>query len=950
MNLERKRTLTMSFAGLGDHDDFDDDNFFETYDRLSTAVPTDLASSGSDEDEDYDDSRMSFSSAVSSVPTAEFRSYAAAAAAAAAMSPDYDIWMAAPGSITERRKRLLQGMGLGSTKEAIRNSIKEMNRVISRRPVNGEAAPPPPPPRAVSHVDRDLKPEPSPLPLPSPSPLKVMLVHSRSEGEIEMFSVDRKRKEEILGAVSKQRLTRTSSMINMSHARICTFPESVRSVSPKDSTGGQSVRHGRHLTSVISNTRFGSFFLIKNLDTGKEFIVNEYDQDGMWNKVSDLQTGKKLTMEEFEKCVGHSPVVKELMRRENVSGNGGDEENQRKMGNYSVLSKSLRLSKRRGAAVLKSIKGVAHSMSIRGGENKEIRETSPVQEPKAAKQGPGWVRVRQTAKSYKELSALHLSQEIEAHEGSIWTMKFSLDARFLASGGEDKTIHVWEVQECELMTTTDGNLHPIHPSSATSTPSLGEITPLPSEKKKKKKGSASKKGAPIPEYVHLPETVFSLSDKPVCSFTGHLDDVLDLSWSRSQLLLSSSMDKTVRLWDMETKTCLKMFAHNDYVTCIQFNPMDDNYFISGSLDAKVRIWSIPDRVLVDWTDLHEMVTAVCFTPDGKGALIGSHKGSCRMYSVEDCKLNQLELIELVNSKKKNHAKKITGFQFSPVNPSEVLVTSADSRIRILSGSDVIRKFKGFRNINSQIAASFSLDGKHVICASEDSQVYHWKHEEARAGHAKGKNVINTRAHEHFPCREVSVAIAWPGTVKGDPPSMPAQSKRHSRRSSQAAPSPCGSPTKEDASVRKPSTVDSPTKEETSAASTATATKKAAALPPLPKKHNKEEKEKNNNLETATTPPEEELSAITRTESGIGDSFTSATSSSARLGESPSISSGSSQSSWSSSWSWFDIGGGNQNIQPTAWGLVIVTATLSGEIRVYQNFGLPRRIRGQANLF
>jgi WD40 repeat protein len=114
-----------------------------------------------------------------------------------------------------------------------------------------------------------------------------------------------------------------------------------------------------------------------------------------------------------------------------------------------------------------------------------------------------------------------------------------------------------------------------------------------------------------------------------------------------QLLLSSSMDKTVRLWDMETKSCLKLFAHNDYgmmstlalldltacvlfsttmikvcwlgllVTCIQFNPMDERYFISGSLDAKVRIWSIPDRQLVDWTDLHEMVTAVCYTPDGQ---------------------------------------------------------------------------------------------------------------------------------------------------------------------------------------------------------------------------------------------------------------------------------------------------------------------------------------------
>jgi WD40 repeat protein len=68
------------------------------------------------------------------------------------------------------------------------------------------------------------------------------------------------------------------------------------------------------------------------------------------------------------------------------------------------------------------------------------------------------------------------------------------------------------------------------------------------------------------------------------------------------------------------------------VTCIQFNPVDDNYFISGSLDAKVRIWSIPDHQVVDWNDLHEMVTAACYTPDGQGALVGSYKGTCCLYN------------------------------------------------------------------------------------------------------------------------------------------------------------------------------------------------------------------------------------------------------------------------------------------------------------------------------
>lgn len=53
------------------------------------------------------------------------------------------------------------------------------------------------------------------------------------------------------------------------------------------------------------------------------------------------------------------------------------------------------------------------------------------------------------------------------------------------------------------------------------------------------------------------------------------------------------------------------------VTCIQFNPTNDDYFISGSLDKKVRMWSIPSRKVVDWSDIHDMITAVCYYPDGQ---------------------------------------------------------------------------------------------------------------------------------------------------------------------------------------------------------------------------------------------------------------------------------------------------------------------------------------------
>ncbi|KAL0671425.1 hypothetical protein Bca4012_034129 [Brassica carinata] len=824
--------MTMDWAGLGDFED-DDDRFFETHDRLSSALTFDMAGSSSDEEEDdFDDCRHSFSSAVSSMTSAsrKFRT------STTMMSPDYDIWMAAPGSISERRRRLLHGMGLASNKDMV-NSVS-IRRVVSNAAIldnnnhnnkkNGEV-----------EEDHD----------------NALFARSRSESDIERFLIEKRRKEEVLGKVSKHRLTRTYSTMGVSsRTRICQQHQTpIRQSSPA-------------LTSLTSSSkaRLGAFFLIKNLDTGKEFIVNEYDEDGMWNRLSDLQTGKQLTLEEFEKCVGYSPVVKELMRRENVNRiNYEPFVDLRKFNSY--LSKSVRLSKRRGAALLKNIKGVAHSMSLRG-VDKDVTDSDSPRKGKDQKHGKAneWVKVRPTGKSYKELSALHMCQEIQAHEGSIWTIKFSPDAHYLASGGHDQVIHVWEVQECELMSMNEGSLTPIHPSLCDSAGNEMAVV----EKKKKGKGSSGRKNSnQIPDYVHVPETVFSFSEKPVCSLKGHLADILDLSWSKSQLLLSSSMDKTVSPFDST-------------VTCIQFNPVDENYFISGSLDAKIRIWSIQNRQVVDWSDLHEMVTAACYTPDGQGAFIGSNKGICRAYDTEEQ-------------------------TFSPVNPSEVLVTSADSRIRILDGSEVIHKFKGFRNTSSQISASYSQDGKYIICASEDSQVYMWKRDSHRTSSETGRRSSNTtQSHKHFECKNVSAAVPWHGHVRGEPPPVQMHSKRHSKRIS--------------TSSQPSSAVSSPTREETSATTAAPNRHKKPGLPPIPKRI------------TPQQQPEEEVGGgeVGSSES-FGSSMNGSEQQSSRFGESPSINT----SSRLSSWSWFDSGGhGPQTIRPTAWGMVIVTATVNEYVK------------------
>ncbi|KAE8707894.1 Protochlorophyllide oxidoreductase A [Hibiscus syriacus] len=422
------------------------------------------------------------------------------------------------------------------------------------------------------------------------------------------------------------------------------------------------------------------------------------------------------------------------------------------------------------------------------------------------------------------------------------------------------------------------------PESTLSLPS----SDLLHEKKRRGRSSISRKSMSL-DHIVMPEIVFAFTDKPICSFQGHLDDVLDLSWSKSQQLLSSSMDKTVRLWDLTSKTCLRIFSHSDYVTCIQFNPVDDRYFISGSLDAKVRIWSIPDCKVVDWNDLHEMVTAACYMPDGQGALVGSYKGSCRLYNASDNKLQQKSQINLLNKKKRSDQRKITGFQFAPGSLSEVLVTSADSRIRVVDGSDLIHKFKGFRNSNSQISASVTANGKYIVCASEDSNVYVWKHEvESRPSRSKG--VTETRSYEHFHCKDVSVAIPWPGMAD-----------IWGQRDAQLNDQNCF--------VDEIST---------------------ANHPPTPV----EEHSGN----------EGSLSASGCTNSSLHGTISSATNSyffdriSATWPEEKLLTTTRTRSSPNTS---VDFSGVNPNM--SAWGMVIVTAGLRGEIRTFQNFGLPFRI-------
>ncbi|KAI8972301.1 WD40-repeat-containing domain protein [Pilobolus umbonatus] len=270
--------------------------------------------------------------------------------------------------------------------------------------------------------------------------------------------------------------------------------------------------------------------------------------------------------------------------------------------------------------------------------------------------------------------------------GAIWTSRFSKDGRYLATAGQSCVIFVWK-----LSGRTE------HPTKV-------------------------------------------LDDTPHEEYCGHTADILDVAWSKNNFLLSSSLDKTVRLWHISQKECLCAFNHLQCVTSVEFHPKDDRYFLSGSLDGRVRVWCIPEKKVAFWNELpgDKCVTAVGFTLDGRTIIAGSGDGHCYFFETQGLKyITQVAVTDSAkaNSNTSKKGAKITGIEMMPGMPpgeEKMLVTSNDSIMRLFNMKDksLIFKYKGASNTSMQIRATFSDDGRYIISGSDDNQVYIWHTEQS----------------------------------------------------------------------------------------------------------------------------------------------------------------------------------------------------------------------------
>jgi len=332
----------------------------------------------------------------------------------------------------------------------------------------------------------------------------------------------------------------------------------------------------------------------------------------------------------------------------------------------------------------------------------------------------------------KEFEFIRLEQILMYHTGSVWSMEFSKNGIFLATGGNDTKVRIW---------TVVGN-------------SVDRKRWKKREKKKKRStpraGAASRAKESRKLEAKWPKGSI-INPIPYREFSDHKRDIIDLDWSiGTNFLLSSSLDSTVMLWHPSREKCLSVYQHPEYVTSVSFHP-DSSCFVTACFDSKIRLWKTLDQKVVAYQQQDFLATAISYSPDGKVVVVGMYNGQCVFYNVEEEPINLRFRHRVDCWEGKGDGRKITSIQFlnSKGSNSECLITTNDSRIRLYVNKDhqvsLVTKYKGLKNSKMQIGATFSENGKYVICGSEDGAIYIWNKEVdqknfslKRTAHSKSK--------------------------------------------------------------------------------------------------------------------------------------------------------------------------------------------------------------------
>ena len=201
----------------------------------------------------------------------------------------------------------------------------------------------------------------------------------------------------------------------------------------------------------------------------------------------------------------------------------------------------------------------------------------------------------------------------KGHTDKVSSVAFSSDGQILASGSNDRTVKLWDIKTGQCRKTLQGHTDKV---SSVAFSSDGQILASSSSDR----------------TIKVWDTKTGQCQK---TLQGHADSIRSVAFSSdSQILASSSSDRTIKLWDIKTGQCRKtLHEHIGRVRSVAFTP-DGQTLASGASDCTVKLWDIQTgECHKTFQENIEWISSVAFSPDGQTLASGSDNHAIKLWDI-----------------------------------------------------------------------------------------------------------------------------------------------------------------------------------------------------------------------------------------------------------------------------------------------------------------------------